>query len=155
MLRTSLVHVFPSCVYRAQSNKDLTREIFVKHGCVNAKIYTSTFNMLQQALGAVRRVDLQHLVMQFGCTSCRSVKAHGPQLCSHCMPCIDVQGMEPMLPCARLGQPDARRGIVRCLRASSLSLYMRCHTCDYTVQAEHRARPSAVQGAVCRPPSRG
>ena len=65
------------CVCRAQSNNELTREIFVKHGCVNAKIYTSTFNMLQQALGAVRRVDLQHLVMQFGCTSCRSVKASG------------------------------------------------------------------------------
>jgi hypothetical protein len=56
---------------RAQSNKDLTRDLFVKHGCVNAKVYTNTFNLLQRVLGATRKVDLQHLVMQFGCTSCR------------------------------------------------------------------------------------
>jgi hypothetical protein len=72
----------------------LARERFVKLGCVNAKvrlsartsacaglpstkcsplpqIYTNTFNMLQQTLGAVRKVDLQQLVVKFGCASIR------------------------------------------------------------------------------------
>ncbi|KAG1667552.1 hypothetical protein FOA52_014632 [Chlamydomonas sp. UWO 241] len=53
------------------SSKDLTRERFVKMGCCSTKVYTNTFTVLQQALGAQRKVDLQHLVVKFGCAAVR------------------------------------------------------------------------------------
>lgn len=94
------------------SSKELTRDKFVRYGCVGAKvtstlgaflvqlqpllssscrisecsctlitahpccgtvtqIYTSTFNMLHQALDVNRKIDMQHLVVQFGCTGIR------------------------------------------------------------------------------------
>lgn len=58
--------------FAANEHRDITRETFVKSSCVNAKTYASVYKMLQQTLDLNRKVDLQHLVVRFGCASIRS-----------------------------------------------------------------------------------
>lgn len=55
----------------ANEHRDIPRDTFVKSSCVNAKTYSNVHKMLQQTLGLNRKVDLQHLIIRFGCAPVR------------------------------------------------------------------------------------
>jgi hypothetical protein len=57
--------------FSTNEHRDIARETFVKSSCANAKTYESVYKMLQQTLGLNRKVDLQHLVVRYGCASLR------------------------------------------------------------------------------------